>query len=306
MVLGFQRSTLETADGVSLAVFSHTPDGWDPAVNPTLFLSNGLGGNLVTWKHLVERFRATHRIATWDYRGLYDSTFSPALKERYRRGDLDVDLPVHVADAVAVLDHLGIERAVFFGWSMGVQLNFELARHQGERMLGLVQICGAAGKAIATTIFGKAGLSVIPAAMDGFKVAAERFGPTLAKLMGSSMALQFAKGLGIVAPTLDSDLAREVVGSYMRQDFEVYNRILMSLAAHDASDVLPTLDVPTLVIAGTRDPMTPKALSEQIVNALPGAELVTLEGGSHYVPVEFPDRLNELVERFLATRVKSV
>jgi pimeloyl-ACP methyl ester carboxylesterase len=305
MVLGFDKETLETPDGVSLAVFSHTPPSWDAARHPTLFLSNGLGGNLVTWKHLVEHHRATHRIITWDYRGLYDSTFTPALKDRYRRGELDVDLPVHARDAITVLDHLGVDRAVFFGWSMGVQLNFELARTEQARMAGLIQICGAAGKAIATTVFGKAGLAMIPAAMDGFKLAASRFGPTIARMMGSPLALQLAKGLGVVAPSLDTDLAREVVGSYMSQDFEVYNRILMSLAAHDASDVLSSTHVPTLVIAGTRDPMTPMALSQQIVATLPDGELVTLEGGSHYVPVEFPDRLNELVGRFLSERVRA-
>lgn len=304
MALGFDRSSLETPDGVTLALFTHTPGDWDPSRSPTLFLSNGLGGNLVTWRHLVEHYRGAHRIITWDYRGLYDSSFSPALKERYRQGELSVDLPAHARDAALVLDHLSVERAVFFGWSMGVQLNFELARTQRHRMAGLVQICGAAGKAIATTVFGKAGLSMIPFAMDSFRVAAGAFGPMLSKMIGSPLALQLAKGLGVVAPSLDAELAREVVDSYMRQDFEVYNRILMSLAAHDATDVLGGLDVPTLVIAGTRDPMTPMALSERIVSALPNAELVTLEGGSHYVPIEFPDRLNELVGRFLAERVR--
>ncbi|HRE87691.1 MAG TPA: alpha/beta hydrolase, partial [Myxococcota bacterium] len=77
-----------------------------------------------------------------------------------------------------------------------------------------------------------------------------------------------------------------------------------SLAAHDATDVLAGLEVPTLVIAGTRDPMTPMALSERIVATLPNAELVTLDGGSHYVPIEFPERLNELVDRFLTERVR--
>jgi pimeloyl-ACP methyl ester carboxylesterase len=234
MVLGFERSTLRTDDGVELAVFSHTPKGWDAEGHPTLFLSNGLGGNLVTWKHVVEHFRATHRIATWDYRGLYESTFSPALKERFRRGDLRVELPVHAQDAARVIEHLGIERAVFFGWSMGVQLNFELARTHRHVMAGLVQICGAAGKAIATTVFGKTGLVLIPSAMDAFRVVAERGAPLLSRLVGSPLALQLAKSVGIVAPSIDAVLARQVVDSYLRQDFEVYNTILMSLAAHDA------------------------------------------------------------------------
>jgi len=303
MVLGFTRSSVTSDDGVDIAVFSHTPRDWDRDRFPTLFLSNGLGGNLVTWKHLVERFRDTHQIVTWDYRGLYESTFTAPLKERYRRGDLKVDLPVHARDAAAVIEHLGIDRAVFFGWSMGVQLNFELARTHKETMVGLVQICGAAGKAIATTVFGRAGLAVIPTAMDTFRIAANRFGPLISKFMGSPLALQFAKGVGMVAPTIDTELAGLVAASYMRQDFEVYNTILMSLAAHDATDLLSGLDVPTLIVAGTRDVMTPSVLSRQIANTMPDAELITFEGGTHYIPVEFPDRLNQLVAGFLARKV---
>jgi len=121
--------------------------------------------------------------------------------------------------------------------------------------------------------------------------------------MGSQLALQFAKGVGLVAPTLDTDLVKLVVDSYMRQDFEVYNTILMSLAAHDATDLLATIDVPTLIVAGRRDVMTPSALSKQIADTMPDAELVTLEGGTHYIPIEFPDRLNQLVTDFFARRL---
>jgi pimeloyl-ACP methyl ester carboxylesterase len=298
--LGFARVDVVTSDGVRLAAFDHRPDGRSDA--PVLFLVNGLGGNLVTWSHLVRRFRDTHRIATWDYRGLYASRLTPDQRRAAHRGALRLGLSAHVEDAVTVLDALGIERAVFFGWSMGVQVSFELTRHDRERMAGLVQICGASGHTTATTIIGRTGLKVIPPAMEAFRILTERHASTLSRLAGSDLALGLAKRVGLVANTLDVPLAKAIIADYMGQDFDIYNRILMGLADHDATDVLAALDVPTLVVAGTRDPMTPHHLSERMVATLPDAELLVIDGASHYLPVEFPDRLNETVASFLARR----
>lgn len=297
-LLGFSERHVPSAEGFPLAAYEHVPSALDPSA-PPLVLVNGLGGNLITWRHLLKQVAPHHRIATWDYRGLYASRFDAATRARAARGEVALDPAAHADDALRVLDALGLERAVFVGWSMGVQLNFELAKRARERMVGIIQICGAPGRAIATTMLGRLGLKMIPPAMDLFRATAERHAPWLARIASSSTALSFAKVLGAVAPSLDEVLAAEIVRDYVRLDFDVYNRILMSLGEHDPSDVLPRLDLPVMIVAGTRDPMTPLTLSEQMARRIPGAELVVVEGGTHYLPIEFPDALNDAVARFL-------
>ncbi|MBL8785037.1 MAG: alpha/beta hydrolase [Deltaproteobacteria bacterium] len=295
----FRESRVLSAEGFPLAVFDHRPP---VAGAPTLVLAHGLGGNLITWRHLIRELAPHYRIATWDYRGLYASRFDPALRARAAHGEVPLDLLSHADDARRVLDALGIDRAIFVGWSMGVQLNFELARQgspTGDRVAGLIQICGAPGRTLTTTLLGRTGMKLIPPAMDLMRAAAERHAPWLARVAGSPQAMQFAKVVGLVAPSIDEALAAEIVRDYVRLDFDVYNRILMSLADHDASDVLPTLGVPTLLVAGTKDPMTPHTISERMAKAIPGAELVVVRGASHYLPVEFPDTLNQAVSAFL-------
>ena len=79
--------------------------------------------------------------------------------------------------------------------------------------------------------------------------------------------------------------------------------MLAHAGRHTAREILPTIDVPTLVIAGERDNMTPRALSEEMQRTIPDAELLVVEGGSHTAPIERPQLVNERVALFLAERV---
>ena len=68
---------------------------------------------------------------------------------------------------------------------------------------------------------------------------------------------------------------------------------------------LGELQVPSLVVGGTADLFLPAESVEAMAGAIPGAELHILPGGTHYLPVEFPDELADRVDHFLAERVPS-
>ncbi len=294
--MGFKRQDVVTADGATLATFESLPPVANP---PTLLLVNGLGGNLTTWRHFVAAFRDTHRIVSWDYRGLHGSTLAPG--ETAETADLSIE--THARDAAAVVEALEVDSAVFVGWSMGVQLNFELSRTMPERIEALVQIAGSFGRSLQTTRFGRGAEGLILPAMGIFKRAVEARSTWVKRVAGSRMLMNAAKQLGLVAETIDVELARDVVADYVKLDFGVYNKILAGLGQHDAEQQLPELDVPVLIVAGDRDPMTPDWLSRKMSELIPASELVVMKGGSHYLPVEFPDKLNAVVSRFLDRRV---
>lgn len=299
----FRRIDVPTRDGLTVAAFDSGPSARADA--ETFFLVNGLGGNLATWRHLVQHFTELgHRVVTWDYRGLFASRFDPATAERDRRGDVRLDMEVHLDDALRVLDTLDVDRVVSFGWSMGVQLNWELLRHHGHRIAGVVQICGAAGKVIETTALGVLGARYALPAMDLFRRMSHVAAPVFARLVGSPLAIRAAAAFGMVAPTIDVDVARDIAREYVSLDFDVYNRILAGLVAADARDFLPRVDKPVLLVAGDRDVLTPVELSREMVRTIPAAELVVMDGGSHYLPIEFPDRLNQAVASFIARRLR--
>lgn len=112
----------------------------------------------------------------------------------------------------------------------------------------------------------------------------------------------WAKRIGLASRTLDEDLWGELAESFKDLDMDVYVQILQRLGDHDAWDVLPSIDVPTLVIAGDRDMFTPRSASERMVKAIPGAELMVVQGGTHYAAVEYPELITLRIEKFLRER----
>ena len=291
----FRSDTLETADGVSLLTFDRPGPAPDA---PTLLLSNGLGGNLQTWRHLVAALGDHYRILSWDYRGLYGSELKGD-----QRDAVSLDVDAHAADAEAVLAHAGVDRAVLVGWSMGVQLNFELARRRPGLAKAIIAMSGGYGQTLSRTIAGPWGERAIRPGLDVFRALMDALGPRLGRR--GRWLIHGAKTLRLVHPNVDVEVFNDLLVDYMNLDFEAYTQILAALGDHNAEAVLPTLQCPVLIIAGDRDPMTPDSLSSYMARTIPDSELMVVPGGTHYVPVEFPKEINQRIVTFLSEKLAS-
>jgi pimeloyl-ACP methyl ester carboxylesterase len=69
----------------------------------------------------------------------------------------------------------------------------------------------------------------------------------------------------------------------------------------DIMDKVHQITVPTLVICGSEDEMTPVKYSQYLANEISGARLVIIEGGTHFVFMEKPEEVNRAIEEFLST-----
>ena len=76
-------------------------------------------------------------------------------------------------------------------------------------------------------------------------------------------------------------------------------RALLGMARHSAEDVMPTIDCPTLVIAGEKDGMCPARLVKRIHQKVKGSELFVVPHGSHATLIEQPELVNLRIEAFL-------
>jgi 3-oxoadipate enol-lactonase len=70
-------------------------------------------------------------------------------------------------------------------------------------------------------------------------------------------------------------------------------------ARPDRTDLLQTISVPTLVLVGEQDRLTPPAEAENMAARIPGAVLVSIPGAGHLTPIEAPDRVSEALRSFL-------
>lgn len=258
---------------------------------PAVVLANGLGGTYTVWRHQYALFGQSYRVISWDYRGLFRSGRPPALDS--------VAVDRQVADLEAVLAAEGVDRALFLGWSMGVQFTFEYYRRHPEQFVGIVALNGVAGvpfeTALRTPLVGYA----LPGLAKLMKVTAPALGP-LTRVAGKTNALlPLFKVTGLAARSLDPDVFVDLIGEYSTLDFEAYGETLRHLGQHDAREVLPGVGVPTLVVTGTCDLFTPLETSREMVRVIPDARLVVVKGGTHYTAVEFPDQVNAALRQFV-------
>lgn len=257
-----------------------------------LILCDGIGCDGFIWPYLIDHFRDERPIVRWHYRG-HGRSDAPGDLSRLSLQDLSADLKT-------VLDALNIERGVLAGHSMGVQVILESWRHFPERIAGFVPICGAFERP-ADTFHGTD--LYRPAFEQAIKVvkSAPRISSLLWKrLAPTRLALLIARYTEInrhLVRTADFMPYLEHIG---HMDADLFFRMLEFAIDHSARDALPTIDAPTLIVAGDQDKFTPVDCSIEMHELIPDSELLILEGGTHTAPIELPDELEERLEPFLA------
>jgi pimeloyl-ACP methyl ester carboxylesterase len=258
--------------------------------SPAVVLLDGVGCAGYIWRFLRPDLAPRHRVIHWNYRG-------------HGRSERPVDMArVSVADCVddlwAVLDAAGERSVVLIGHSMGVQVALEAHRNAPERVAGLVLVCGSPGRALDAIH----DLPVAAAALPYARLAVERF-PALARLLFRSMVpTEWSLQMALAFEVNEKLVAREDMVRYLEDladiDPAVFVKLLGSAAQGDATDHLPAIAAPTLILAGERDTFTPMWLSVKMHAAIPGSELLVLPGGSHVGPLEHPELCALRVEKF--------
>ena len=249
--------------------------------------ANGLAAGWRAWAPQLEYFSHSYRFLIWDYRGFCESVSAPAAQA----------MSEHALDGLAVVRAEGITRVAVAGWSMGVGVALEMFRAAPEAFAALVMVNGTA-RAPWRGAGGRIGTRLLRHVV----VAAERT-PTVAeallrRFLAAPDRHRWARRLGLVRRPLDETALAELGAELATVAPATYLRTLTTWAAHDATDVLQTLDVPTLMIVGEHDPFTPGAMVEEIANRIGGLELLTLPGAAHCVTLECAEHVNLRVEKF--------
>jgi pimeloyl-ACP methyl ester carboxylesterase len=257
---------------------------------PAIVFGNGIGVRYPGLALQIAALRDRFRFVTWDYRGQGPSVLGGP--------GADVSMGRQAEDALAVLDRLGIERAIFAGWSMGVQVALEAIRRAPERAAGFAAVLGGFGRT-----FREAFPAPVARAVEGLFALGVRV-PRVAQLpLDLAVALpDLAFAVLTRALFVGADADRRVfdgnVAWVARTDRRTYLRTMQALADHDASDVLPRVRCPALIVCGTRDRLTPPAVGRRMAREIPGADYREIAGGTHFALIEQPDLLNGWLRAF--------
>lgn len=259
-------STIQTPGGT----FRVAIDG--PADAPVLVFSNSLGTTLEMWDAQAAHFAKDHRVVRYDTRGHGGSTVSP--------GPYGFDLLG--ADVLAILDALGIARAHFCGISMGGFTGLWLGVHAPRRLNHLVVANSAARIGTA----------------DGWTTRAalvrEKGTAAMAELAASSPSRWFTEDCVAAQPALVQRAQGWIAGIAP----EGYAACCEALAQGDLRTDIARITVPTLLIAGSADPVTTVADAQTMQAAIAGAQLAEVPA-SHLSNLEAPAAFDAALAAFL-------
>jgi len=194
----------------------------------------------------------------------------------------------YAGDVIDLLDSLHIDDAVIGGLSMGGYLAFAVLRHAARYVHALVLVDTKSQADSPEAIEGRKRL---------LKLVSDKGPPAVAddlipKLLGETTRRDRPEVV---------ERARQLMLSNSTEAISGAIRALMSRP--DSTPLLPTIHVPTLIVVGAEDTVTPPANAEEMHRAIAGSELVQIPAAGHLSNLEQPELFDASLARFLSHRV---
>ncbi|MFF2011511.1 alpha/beta fold hydrolase [Streptomyces sp. NPDC058195] len=280
--------TVRSADGARLHVEVHGPDG-----APAVVLAHGWTCSTRFWDAQIRALAADHRVVAYDQRG---HGGSPAVAP----GEYSTDALADDLEAVLAATLGPGEKAVLAGHSMGGMTIMAAARRAGLReRAAAVLLCSTGSSRLpgASTVLPLPAGKVRTAGTRAILATAAPLGPVTPL---TRRVLKYAT-MGAGAAPERVALCARIVHACPRSARSGWGKVLADL---DLDAGVKELRVPTAVVAGTADRLTPIGHARAITAALPeGLGLTELTGLGHMTPVEAPEavtaKIRELVTAYL-------
>lgn len=258
-----------------------------------LVVANGYGGTFGAWADVLDRLGERYRWLIWDYRGLHRSAI-PRDLARLRIED-------HIRDLDRIRAAERIERWAMAGWSVGVQVALEQYRRAPDRIDALALCNGTHGRVLGRSTGSAMARRMLPQALRGLRAMAPVLAPGVLPPLRAVAARRWSPALMRRAGVFNGEAAS--LGQAMRDvltlDYRIYTHMILLADEHDTHDLLPRVRVPTLVVGGDRDAITPPALSRRTAERIPGCRYQLLGGATHYGVMEYPERYAGLIGELL-------
>ena len=265
----------------------------DPA-DPPLLMVMGLGSQMIHWPDGFCELIAGRGLfcIRFDNRDAGRSTWLsdrdvPSLTEARdgRIGELPYTLSDMAGDGVGVLDELGIDRAHVVGISLGGMIAQTLAIEHPERVLSLASLMSHTGD----MVNGRTHEVAMPVLMSRPPPERGAYVEHLVNVRRVIGSPGFERDEGWVR-----DLAGRAYDRGLNPD-GTQRQLAAILAGGDRTALLRRIDVPTVVIHGTNDPLIDVSGGRATAAAIPGAELVLIEGMGHDLPAATWERIADAV-----------
>jgi 3-oxoadipate enol-lactonase len=239
-----------------------------------LVFMHGIGGNRTNWRDQLPVFAGHFHAVAWDARGYGGSDDYDGL----------LDFSDFARDLARVLDHFGAARAHLAGLSMGGRIAMDFAEKYPDRLLTLTLI---------DTHPGFANLSE-EKKVEFIRLRKE---PLVNGKEPKDIAVPVARPL--LGPNASPAAFQRLVDSMAALHKESYIKSIEATVRTEPQQRLHEIAVPTHVMVGAEDRLTPPSIARDLVAQIPGARLTIIEDAGHLVNIEQPDAFNDAALTFL-------
>jgi pimeloyl-ACP methyl ester carboxylesterase len=252
----------------------------DRGAGSPVVLLHGFPLDHTMWSAQIEALAATHRVIAPDLRGFGQSSLGDA------DPDKGVTMEQYADDVAALLDAIGVRASVVLaGFSMGGYIAWQFVRKFQDRLRALIQVDTRA--AADTDEARKNRLKMAENIHDwGSARVAEMMGPKL-----------FSAGRFEANPAIVQEL-RQVVARTNPDAIACAQRGMASRP--DMTSFMPSIRVPTLVIAGAEDALTPASDAREFAAKIPNSHYVEIADAGHMTTMENPQAVNDAMTKFVA------
>ncbi|OGP87239.1 MAG: hypothetical protein A2Y95_04745 [Deltaproteobacteria bacterium RBG_13_65_10] len=241
-----------------------------------LLMIMGFTGSRYHWVGFDNRMKLDFLTITFDNRGVGKTSAPPG----------PYSVRQMAADAIGLLDAIGIDRAHVFGVSMGGMIAQEIALGHPERVRTLVLGC---------THFG--GSEQILPLPHVFQKIAVLEGKSTEQAVRDILSVNLTPEFMKKWPEVVEDLVRYGLENRMKR--HAFAAQVAVVSTHDTASRLGEVGAPTFVISGDQDELIPPQNSIEIAGRIPQAQITFLPGAGHMFWVEQPEEAEFQIKRFI-------
>ena len=260
---------------------------------PPLVMAYGIGCLINHWNHQITYFSRHYQTIVFDYRAHHKSDMPES------RENLTVDSLAQ--DIKALIDHLELKQVSLWGHSFGSQVSVRTYDMFPDNIHDLIFINGFVSNPLAGMFGNDLASSFFRIFKDGYSKLPE----TLSFLWRAAINNPLAVQLSALAGGFNLQLTNlKDIEIYTRgisgMDLNAFLTLFENMMGYDGRPVLERIAVPTLIIAGRNDSVTPLTTQEEMHQKIKGSQYLVVPYGSHCTQLDMPDMVNLKIEQFLS------
>lgn len=260
-----------TINGLSVKTYGNSEN------KPIIFI-HGFPYDSTMWKNQIEALKDDYYCIAYDVRGLGESYV----------GDGQYTMEFYVDDLFSIINELKLVKPVLCGLSMGGYIALRAVERSQETFSALI-LCNTKSEADDNSTKLKRSANINTINTEGIKKFVDNFVPNC--FADETMEEQ-------------KDLFISVLNKcYNQNPIGVKGAILAIMSRTDTTLFLPQIKIPTLILCGSFDKLTPPQVMRTISEKIPDSEFAIIPRAGHMSPLENPNAVNDLIKGFIRRKL---